>query len=99
MTAVASTSLRAYDALKAGKLGSQQQRVLAHMLERCDRDFTRQELVQSTGLAINAMCGRVKELLDAGLLEVAGTRTCTVTGNTVEALRLAPAQQSLDLAA
>jgi len=41
---------------------------------------TRAELEQCTGFRISSVCGRVKELLDAGMLEELSRRECSVTG-------------------
>jgi len=52
-----------------------------------DGGYTRQELAVRTGIAINAICGRVAELLDAGDLEEVGRKTCSVTGERAMELR------------
>lgn len=86
---VRDTSMAAYFAMRwTGKLTRQQQ-VLAHFLAaNGQRDYTRQELANATGLAINAICGRVKELLDLGAVEERGRRPCRITGESANALQL-----------
>lgn len=81
------TSRAAYEALVAsGKAESQRARILKRIVE-CLAGCTRQELVRYTGIPINAVCGRVAELLKAGHIRV-GTYTveCQVTGQQVECL-------------
>lgn len=86
---VRETSRDAYAKHRAsGKLGRQHEVVLAALRGRA-RDMTRQELARETGLGINAVCGRVNELMDEPfcLVEVHRRRACDVTGESVEALR------------
>lgn len=90
---VRDTSMAAYSDLKgAGKLGQQQEKIVALWSGR-ERDlFTRQEIARDAGLSINATCGRVAELLDgplARLVEVPEKKVCSVTKNKVNALGLA----------
>jgi hypothetical protein len=90
---VRDTSRDAYHAHRAsGKLTAQQKQVFAAIGER---DWTRQELAKATGLGVNVICGRVKELLDANVLEECGRRTCAATGEKANALRA----RALELAA
>lgn len=82
---VRGTSLEAYRKLKAsGKISRQQASVLHAMGAQ---QLTRQELAAKSGLAINAVCGRVHELLELGVLEELDKRTCTVTGERVHELK------------
>lgn len=58
---------------------------------------TRAQLEYLTHIRLTSVCGRVRELIDAGLIgEVEGIR-CPITGNMVSGLRpiSQPAQQSL----
>ena len=91
---VRDTSMIAYRALQySGEIGAQQRKVLAVWLDgKRDAFWTRQELTKLTGLPINTICGRVNELLDAPLnllYEADSKKTCTVTGNDVNAIGLA----------
>lgn len=91
VTAVRDTSMAAYRALKfSGKLGRQEQLVVDHFVAHPGRQFTRQELARDLRLGINAVCGRVKDLLDEPLnvLVENGKKRCEVTGNDVNALEL-----------
>jgi hypothetical protein len=88
---VRDTSMAAYQALKgSGKLGAQQLQVLAAFGDDPKRTFTRQELARATGLGINAVCGRVNELMKEpfAVLCERGKKQCAVTGNSVNALAL-----------
>lgn len=90
-TAVRETSLIAYRALSfSGKLGEQQKKVIDLFLANPSTTYTRQEIVEKTGLTINAVCGRVNELLSEplALLREIGRRECSVTKNTVNAIAL-----------
>lgn len=90
---VASTSRAAYDELRStGKLSHRQQQVMAVI--QPDRDYSLQELVMLSGLPINCVSGRVKELKSAPLnaLEHGEQRACTITGATIHPVRL-PAKQ------
>lgn len=80
------TKLKAYAELKAGRrLQPMEQRVL-HALEL--GPAIRNNLALRTGMRLSSVCGRVKSLLDAGLIEVHGTRVCSETGKTQELLTL-----------
>lgn len=50
--------------------------------------LTRSEISTATGISINAVCGRVAELQSSGRVKVGQTRTCRMTGKTVETLYL-----------
>lgn len=82
--------MHAYRALQySGKLADQQQRVLAVFYSLPSGKWTRKEIEQQTGIDINAVCGRVNELIKLALLVEDGKKTCFVTTNNVNALRLA----------
>lgn len=87
---VRDTSMAAYRTLEwHGRLTKQQAKVVDFLQANLQRDYTRQELSNVTGLAINAICGRVRELLDLKVLEETGPRECRITGATANPLRLA----------
>jgi len=79
------TSVEAYGRLRSeGRLTKQHTLILSAW--KPGVTYTRQELVKLTGLGINAICGRVAELVGMGAVQVSGKRACTVTGSNVEAL-------------
>lgn len=90
---VRDTSMAAYRALQwSGKLAAQQMVVLALFLANPTARRTRQEIASYTGLSINAVCGRVNELMSGPffvLVEDDEKKTCAITKNRVTALRLA----------
>ena len=91
MTGVRETSRDAYRKARwSGKLTRQQEQVVAWLRGRVG-DATRQEIARGTGLGINAVCGRVNELLDPeiGALRETGKRKCRATGETANGLTLA----------
>lgn len=49
-------------------------------------NLTRSEIANKTGLTINAVCGRVAELLSSNLIAYSHDRKCTITGKYVETL-------------
>jgi len=62
------TSLQAYWSERLGfRLGAQAARVLDDL--HIHGAATRKELAESTGIPINAICGRVNELLKSGCVE------------------------------
>lgn len=87
------TSLQAYDGMQS-KLGAQQQRIVSFLTTH-ERPMTRGELAALTGLAINSVCGRVKELLDAGVLIEDPARACKFSGRSAHPLKVAPRQREL----
>lgn len=84
---VAQTSIDTYHAIRDdGTLGKRQAEVLAAV--QPGLDYSLQELVRLTGLGVNCIAGRCHELRSLGLLELAPTRPCPVTGRTVKPVRL-----------
>lgn len=90
---VRDTSVEAYSRLRSsGKLSAQQARVLSVWDKDRRATFTRQEIAELTSLGINAVCGRVNELMKEPLyvlVELAEKKRCLVTHNHVNALALA----------
>lgn len=84
------TSWESYqDILRSGVAKTQAERVLqAINYSQEPEGISRAELAKSTGLAINSVCGRVKELLDAEVIYVAGVGCCKVSGRQVELLKV-----------
>ena len=50
------------------------------------KSITRTELADYTGIKINAVCGRVRELIDEGYVIEDGKKKCSRTGQVVYAL-------------
>ena len=90
---VRDASMIAYRSLEwSGRMTKQQKLVMDFFSINLSRDFTRQELVQATGLPINVICGRVNELLRPpfSLLHELGRRRCRITGESANAIRAMP---------
>lgn len=84
------TSLSALvDLIESGGQMKQQERVLAAFIERSEPVLSRQEIAQKANLSINAVCGRVSELIKAGYVEVVShPKRCSITQKQVEGLIL-----------
>lgn len=91
------TSVDAYHGL-GPKLGQQAARIVSHVTAY-GGDFSRTELSRATGISINAVCGRINELVTAGVLVESEPRQCSVTGKRVHPVMLPAVQMSLGLAA
>ena len=83
---VKGTSKSAYASLKAGKLGEKQNAIVQAM--SLGGRYTRRELGRNLHEEASSVAGRVNELVDAGYIQVFGTKSCTVTGKRVECLVL-----------
>lgn len=95
-TAMQETSLSAYrDMQDEGKVGKQAALILSFI--KSGEDYSRQEICRLTGLAVNAVSGRVNDLLKAGRIEHGDKRPCKVTGRTILPVRLPAGQMSLGL--
>lgn len=93
---VRDTSMIAYRVLQyTGKIGDQQRMIIDAILASPASGWTRKELEEQTGLPINAVTGRVHELLNApfNLLIERGKKTCFVTKNEVNAIWLATTEE------
>jgi hypothetical protein len=97
-TAVRDVSIESYHVM-GPKLGEQQRRIVSYLAKYAHRDFTRAELAEGLGLPVSSVCGRVKELMQAHILVEGQRRPDRRTGIASHPLRLAPAQQALDLEA
>ena len=84
------TSLDAYNELKAnGKANTQRGKILGFLLAHsnyADEPFSRLELSGILEISINAICGRVKELLDDELVEEVSHK-CSITKNNVNGIK------------
>ena len=94
--ATADTSIEAFRGLSMEGVTAAQRRILVALSLR--KGATRRDLEQLAKMRTGSVCGRVKELLEAGLIEVSGTKTDPESGKTVETLRLVQAQRDLFLA-
>lgn len=91
---VATTSIQAYrEHRDSGKVSGQARRILDSMLGGVS--YSRRELAEHTGLELSSICGRVNELVAAGLLEETPTRRCRITGKSVHPVRRVPSQPDL----
>lgn len=81
MAPVRITSLMAYNDLVASGKGNTQRTLILQKIMNARRPVTRTEIAFHCNIPINAVCGRVKELLDAQCIKEFDRHTCTVTGN------------------
>ena len=89
---VADTSIRSYRSLlDSGRTTRRQHDILRVMVE--GKTYSRRELARLTGLEINCICGRVRELLDAGALIEAAQRKDPDTGQTIRPVALNVGEQ------
>lgn len=89
---VRDTSMMAYRALQfSGRLSRQQQDVVDFLLQNPGSAFTRKEISVFLRMEINAVCGRVHELLQEPfnvLVEREEKKKCSITGNLVTCVEL-----------
>jgi len=84
---VRDTSHEAYEYVrKRGITGAQSVRLGQVLYSR--PLLTRQELSRASGVAINAVCGRVNELIKAHFIQECGKRPCRITGRTAYVLNI-----------
>lgn len=74
------TSIEAYNKLVRSGKEKTQRALILNLILYSSYPLTRQEICFGTGLAINAVCGRIHALLEAGLIEEIGKGRCTITG-------------------
>ena len=85
---VKSTSIKAY--VSGNMYREVQRNQIRRYIYESYTPVTRQDLATNLGIKINAVCGRVNELVKAGEVEVGGIVECPVTGNMVESLKPPP---------
>jgi len=86
---VAATSIENYrEHRSSGKLGKQAQALVKFLALHTNRDWSRAELAQATGMQLSSVCGRVNELIHTMHLEPAPPRKCFITGKKVNPVRL-----------
>lgn len=76
---VAATQQDAIHSMPARELCAKQRMVL-DAIEHAGCPLTREDIATNTNLKLSSVCGRVRELLDAGRLVVVGGRKDTATG-------------------
>ena len=76
------TSQAAYDALDKPTLDDR----VYDCLRRNKDIFTRRELAHSMNEQASTISGSINRLIKAGVVHVAGTVECNITGRTVEAI-------------
>lgn len=84
-TQVTETSLEAYRTLPLHNRMTTASRIMRAVETGC---ITRRQIEARTGIPINAVCGRVNELIAAGRLDRGPEVKDEVTGRTVETLRI-----------
>ncbi len=75
-----------YDLEKEGRLAKQSGRVYDWVLKQ-NRMVTRSEISAHTGISINAVAGRVNELVSRGFLLETGKIKCPISNRTVYGLQ------------
>lgn len=97
--AVRDTSHEAIAKLRASGQVSRRQAELLEGFARAPvgTTMTRQEIARALGWQINQVCGRAKELLDAGRLRETEKRECTVTRQPALAIALASLEEGDDV--
>ncbi|RQM48674.1 hypothetical protein EHZ19_10750 [Paraburkholderia bannensis] len=85
------TQLAAYDSLDEGHKRTQKQ-IIVDLFELRGTTLTREQIAERTNLRLSSICGRVRELLDLGLLVVRGTLKCVATGKYQETIGLPAAE-------
>ena len=77
------TSLMAYDELKTSGKQPKQKDIILNVLKGCGKALSLQEIYNKTGMAINAVSGRVNDLKKANQVVEATKRKCSVTCKTI----------------
>ncbi|WP_430228045.1 hypothetical protein [Paraburkholderia tropica] len=86
------TQLAAHDALDANGERLTQKKIVMNLFEGPGTVLTREDIAARTNLRLSSVCGRVRELLDLGLLVVRGTLKCVATGKYQETIGLPAAE-------
>lgn len=87
------TSLSAYHQMQqSGRLLETTEMILFALM-RHPEGLTRRELEDETGLRVNQIAGRVREMLDKGRVIEDGQRACSVTGNVVNVVKISEAKR------
>ncbi len=84
---VRSISIEAYQKhIDSGKRSTQWMAIYAFI--NCQLPITRSEISDFIGIRMSSVCGRVNELIKAGLIEEHSRRKCKVTGEPAHTLTL-----------
>lgn len=87
MSQAAQTSIEAYqEIIDSGELNRQQEAVFKVI--RKEGPVSRNDLDRMLGFRRSSICGRVRELIDAGLVEVTGVEPDPESGKRVELLEV-----------
>ena len=89
MHQIRDTSLKAYSHLVESGAAMRQEDLIMLVVSKHFGDMTRREIGDVTGLAANAVSGRVNTLLHLGKLVETERRKCSISGRTV--IPVAPA--------
>ncbi len=73
----------------SGRLGDQERGILEFLRSHPQKNFSRNEIHQATGVPLASVCGRVNALVKLGLLDERAKRECSVTGKTITPVRAA----------
>lgn len=87
-TQMKQTSIDSYLVLRGKGTDLNQKGIIVSRLRRCFVPLTRTEISDKTGLTINAVCGRVNELINDGWLAELPRRKCTITGSEAYPLKV-----------
>lgn len=96
LTNVSTTSADTYHSLRRdGSLTRQQAQIMAVIVH--GRDYSGREIARLAGLDTSTVAGRLFDLVEAGVLEVAPVRPCAHSGRNVAPVRrpAGPAQRGL----
>ncbi len=85
-TSTTDTSREAFRSLGARDYLQPKEREVMSAFESPSTAMTRQQIAVRTGMAINVVCGRVRSLLDKGVLTVRGTAVDPQTRKSQELL-------------
>jgi len=66
------TSLSAHEIIQIDGTAKTQRQVILDFLKRGNRGFSRNELSRLLGIRINAVCGRIRKLIQDGLVYESG---------------------------
>ncbi|WP_269501079.1 hypothetical protein [Burkholderia sp. IMCC1007] len=84
---VSETQQDSFHSISVAKLSATQQMVM-DCFDSPETLLTREDVSARTNLKLSSVCGRARELLDAGRLVKRGLRKCMATGKSQELLGL-----------
>jgi hypothetical protein len=82
---IATTSIQNYrEHRDSGKLGTQAKALLNFIQSMpAGKDISRLELAEAVEMRLSSVCGRINELIAAGLIAPSENRKCGVSGKTI----------------